>query len=286
MRPQIVSHDNLVFSDKQSATVRDLNKTIGRYNNGEVEFLDDNQLGTKWKALHQAGFKIHLAKDKNNNWYITDLIDNLSKVNPYTESMEDTKFVDEDEFLKKHNDGAIDIMFTTPSMKHFHRVGLINLDDNVYTLQPQYAEDLEDFEYEIDDEQDEIFASVMTDSIVAPKLLKLQKALQQEDKEDDDLNESIDVRCLANVKNLMASMSVARRLGDIKSFNEIKSDLLDELDTLEKGDAVGINELKAEIAQLEKEAKPTGLNERETESIQINSILEASGIQLRGQQYA
>lgn len=159
------SHDNLVFSDKQSSISRDLNNVVGRYNDGEIVFLDDNQQGTKWKALHNAGFQIHLAKDKNNNWYITDMIDNLSKVNPYTESEKDTEYVDVSEFLKNHSDGAIDIMFTTPELKNFHRVGLINLEDNVYTLTPDLVDKLSSFDYEIN-EDEEIYANVLTDSVL------------------------------------------------------------------------------------------------------------------------
>lgn len=78
----------------------------------------------------------------------------------------------------------------------------------------------------------------------------------------------------------MSSMHVSRRLGDMKSFNELKKELYDELNELEQGDVTGIDELKASIEKLSNTPKPAGLNET------IINLLSLDGIQLTGNQYA
>lgn len=317
-------HKFVVFLNKEASDKKDLTQTVGRFDETRraIAFLDDNQNGTKWKALMNGGFQIHLARDKDGNYYITDLIDNLSDVQQYTESdngvdikpididSEDRPLVykEEKEFLKNHNDGAMDLDFTTNDLRFEHRVGLYNEIDNVYTLREDVKDFLEDFSFSIDENDEGVIANIDNSSINPRKLLLLVKLLKKQEQEDDEeLKEAIEadrvqVDSLAAVKSLLRRLALAQKHGEIEESEDAEIELNQLLAKYRDANppAQGIEKVEAErdeILTRPKEVEQTQAPDEETESLDEKlkrdstkamdamSILEASGIQIRGQQY-
>ncbi|OQU28097.1 hypothetical protein [Vibrio parahaemolyticus] len=291
------SHGNLVFTDKQTATHRDLAKSIGRFDPAQqaIQFFDDKDVGTKYKVLFQNGFGMTLTRNEDGNWYV-----DLSPARDMMESLEantdervkdksvdhkerPTIMIDEKEFLQDHNDGAIDITFTTPDMTHVHTVGYLNPVTHRYTIRRDLINELDDFEYEMDESDVEApTAVVQSDSIKAGKLLKLLSLLKAEDNEDgegnkdstDELKESIErnavyAPALGGIKALLKAMTIARRLGDKEAVSETLNELNQQLSELEQGNVEGIDKVRDEIDAILDE--PKTVSEREFIEQQVDA---------------
>ncbi|EIC9815198.1 hypothetical protein LA020_002893 [Vibrio alginolyticus] len=273
------SHGNLVFKDEQSAKHRDLAKSVGRFEPKQrgIVFFDDNAIGTKYHALFRNGFAMKLTQNQDGNWFVDtsparDMMESLElkanadehvkgkSVDAHQERP--TIMIDEKEFLQDHNDGAIDITFTTPEMKHVYTVGYLNPVTHRYTIRPDLINELDDFEYEMDEDVEAPTAVVQADSIKAPKLLNLIGRLQAEDNDDEDISESDNIErdevyapALGGIKALLKAMSVAKRLGDKEAVYEMLEELNKQLDELEQGDAEGIDEVRGQIEEILEESR-------------------------------
>ncbi|EHY1122958.1 hypothetical protein K2V14_003957 [Vibrio vulnificus] len=274
------SHGNLVFKDEQSAKHRDLAKSVGRFEPKQrgIVFFDDNAIGTKYHALFRNGFAMKLTQNQDGNWFVDtsparDMMESLELKANADEHVNDssvdahqerpTIMIDEKEFLQDHNDGAIDITFTTPDMKHVHTVGYLNPVTHRYTIRRDLINELDDFEYEMDEDVEAPTAVIQADSIKAPQLQKLITHLKTEDDEDEDdqkeLEEGIErgavyAPSLGGIKALLKAMAVAKRLGDTEAVDETSGELNDLLNELEQGDVEGIDEVRDEMNEILGEA--------------------------------
>ncbi|CAH1602475.1 conserved hypothetical protein [Vibrio jasicida] len=262
-------HANVVFTNEKAAKHRDMAQTIGRFEPsiGAIAFNDDKDVGTKYAALFNNGFGLHVTQNNDGNWYA-----DVSPARDMMEAISDTKNVDhkderpfirleEDEFLNDHSDGAFYINFTTPTMNHDHHVGQLNLESRRYTIRPDLIKELDDFEYELDEDEEGPVANVMTDSIPADKLIKVLTILKAEDELDDDDTEldenytgiergTVYVPSLGGIKSLLRALAVSKRHGDMKAVDENVDELNELLDELEQGDAEGIEDVRAEMEQI------------------------------------
>ncbi len=282
-QPLKVRHANAVFPSKHSAAARDMTASIGRFHpeTQAILFFSDYKNGTKFKALRDNGFAIHLTKNNDGNWYV-DMDSVVNKIRDRELSEQDSVeidqvddnkdtqrpviMIDEDEFLQDHNDGAIDITFTTPKMKYVHTVGYLNPITHRYAIRPELMKELDDFEYEMDESNPEAPEAVIAqDSIKASKLLSLIGRLQAEDEEDDDHDDHDDevterydgfergttyAPSLGGIKALLRAMAVAKRAGEEEAVEETAGELSDLLDELEQGNAEGVDDVREEMNQI------------------------------------
>ncbi|MEZ8168150.1 hypothetical protein A152_0012600 [Vibrio tasmaniensis 1F-187] len=271
------THDQIVFANEHDAKQRDLSKAIGRFDapRKSIIFVDDNSIGTKYKALMDNGFQIHLAKDDRNNYYITDLLDNISKAGENlgvhesvdtgetadiestdnnTDERPELTFKEESEFLEQDIDSAMDLDFTTESLNYEHRVGLYNEDSNMYTLREDVKDLLDEFEFNIDENEDGVIARIAPESIKGRKLLKLVNLLKKQEQDDDaELKEAIEsgrvqFDSLATVKQLLRRLALAQKHGDIEESDEAEVELNELINTYKQANppAAGIEKVEVE----------------------------------------
>ncbi|MCU8257239.1 hypothetical protein M2G94_04555 [Vibrio vulnificus] len=269
------SHGNLVFKDEHSAKHRDLANSVGRFEPKQrgIVFFEDNAIGTKYHALFRNGFAMKLTQNQDGNWFVDtsparDMMESLDIKAQDDDHVKDrsvdahnerpTIMIDEKEFLQDHNDGAIDITFTTPNMKHVHTVGYLNPVTHRYTIRRDLINELDDFEYEMDEDIEAPTAVIQSDSIKAPQLQKLIAQLKTEDDEDhieeNIERETVHAPSLGGIKALLKAMSVAKRLGDTEAVSETSDELNDLLDELEQGEVEGIDEVRDEMDEILGEA--------------------------------
>ncbi|WP_210472616.1 hypothetical protein [Vibrio crassostreae] len=242
------THDKVVFASKEDAQKKDLTRCIGRFDEPRksIVFIDDNGVGTKYKALMQNGLQIHLAKDDRNNYYITDLIDNISKagqnlgvhesleVEPTDNNVEERPelvFKTAQEFMEQDIDSAMDIDFTTEALNYEHRVGLYNEDAQSYTLRDDVKDFLDDFEFKIDETEEGVLARISPESLQTRKLLKLVNLLkQQEQDSDEELKEALESNkvqfdSLPIVKSLLRRLALCHKHGDVEEADDAELEL-------------------------------------------------------------
>ncbi|MEZ9669020.1 hypothetical protein AB4262_04430 [Vibrio breoganii] len=195
----VTNHNNIIFQSIADLKRGDLSKAIGRADDdGNAVFLSDGAGGTKFQALHDNGMQIHLAKDSSGNWYITDLMDNLSDVDQYTESHdrdvesmkalnESISYIDESEFLShlsesNDSDSYIPLVFTTNALQHEFTIGHISGDK--FTLN----DGLPYFDFtvnEVETDDGEIVAYVDNASMNGRTLLELTNKFRELDADDE-----------------------------------------------------------------------------------------------------
>ncbi|HFQ4938121.1 TPA: hypothetical protein ACGUTZ_000547 [Vibrio vulnificus] len=309
------SHTGLVFASKKEADQKDLSNVVGRFDEKrrEIALLDGTRAGDKYRALINAGLQIHLQKDDRNNYYITNLLDNISSMaktdnksfsDYYSEAIEDKSqaselsTVDSDErpdilfkefdaFMAEDNESAMDLDFTLPSLKYEHRVGLYNEDQGTYTLREDVLDLLDEFSFHIDEQEGGVVARINPESLNGRTLLKLTNLLKKQEQDDDDeLQEALDSNKvnfadLQIVKSLLTRLNLARKHGDREALDEAETELNELITQYEQAvpPAYGIDKVKAQISGNVSETK-VGLKES------IHDILEREGIKLRGFQYA
>lgn len=327
-QPITTLHANVVFPSKKVAETRDMKASIGRFHpeTQAITFFDDHQHGTKFKALRDNGFEIHLTKNNDGNWYV-DIDSVIAKIRDreITESLTDNDedleydrqkvgnrpelvYKEENDFLEQDNDAAMDLSFTTDDLGFEHRVGLYNEIENTYTLREDVKDLLEDFSFSIDENDEGVVANIDNSSINPRKLLLLIKLLKKQEQEDDEeLREAIEtdrvqVDSLAAVKSLLRRLALAQKHGEIEESEDAEIELNQLLAKYRDANppAQGIEKVEAErdeILTKSKEVEQAQTPDEETESLDEKlkrdsakamdamSILEASGIQIRGQQY-
>ncbi len=269
------SHKGVVFANEQTARQKDMTQVIGRFDepNESIVFINDNALGTKYKALMNSGMALHLAKDDRNNYYVTDLLDNIAKtgmheateIDDYKQQKNDVEqehereerpliYKTEQEFIEQDIDSAMDLDFTTEDLKFEHRVGLYNEDANSYTLREDVEDLLDEFEFDVDEQDDGVVARIANESVNARKLIQLIRLLKQQEQEDEEeLKEAIEsdrvqVNALSKVKSLLKQLRLAQRHGDIEESEEAELELNELLDSYRDANppAKGIDKVEKE----------------------------------------
>ncbi|WP_052690438.1 hypothetical protein [Vibrio vulnificus] len=284
----IQGHNNVVFANKQDADEKDMSRAIGRFDDKKraIALLAGTRTGDKYKALFNSGFELFLKRDDRNNFYIAQVQDAIKHLKPSSysdfsmqESMEDNKkeqdsavtlsksdderpdlleYVEVDEFMREYNDSAMDLDFTTDALKYEHRVGLYNEDSNVFTLREDVLDLLDEFSFQIDENEEGVLARIDPSSLNSRALLKLVNLLkQQEQEDDDDLQEAIDsckvyVPALTQVQRLLKRLSLAQRHGDIEESEEAEQELEEIIQQYSQANppALGIDELRDEIDEI------------------------------------
>ncbi|ELP6122756.1 phage tail tape measure protein [Vibrio vulnificus] len=272
------SHKGVVFANEQTAKQKDMTQAIGRFDEPRrsIVFINDNGLGTKYKALMSNGMALHLTKDDRNNYYVTDLLDNISKTglneNKETDEYDSADidkvdantdeddqrpviYKEEQDFLEQDIDSAMDLDFTTEDLGFEHRVGMYNEHTNTYTLREDVKDLLDEFEFDIDETEDGVVAHVLNESINARKLIQLIRLLKQQEQEDEnELKEAIESDCvqvnaLAKVKSLLNHIRLAQKHGDVKESDGAELELRELLDSYRDANppANGIEKVEAEL---------------------------------------
>ncbi|MEZ8863380.1 hypothetical protein AB6E85_25755, partial [Vibrio sp. 10N.247.311.51] len=127
----VVGHSKLIFRSLADLTRKDLTNVIGRFDGNETaSFLSDGALGQKYQALYDNGVAIHLAKGRDGNYYLTDLVDDISHIEMYEHVNFNENALDEsigylpkDDFLihlseSNDSDSYIPLVFTTNALQH------------------------------------------------------------------------------------------------------------------------------------------------------------------------
>lgn len=162
------------------------------------------------------------------------------------------EYVEEQEFMNKHIDSAMDLDFTTDNLKYEHRVGLYNELDNVYTLRDDTKEILDEFTFKVDENEDGVVARINPESLNGRKLLMLINLLKKQEQDDDDeLKEALEsdranVAAFPIVKSLLSRMRLAQKHGDIEESEEAEVELNELISKYENANppALGIDEIK------------------------------------------
>ncbi|OEE60124.1 hypothetical protein [Vibrio splendidus] len=297
------AHAGVVFANKQDADKRDMSKAIGRFDapRRSIVFVKDNGLGTKYKALADNGFQIHLAKDDRKNYFITDLLDNIAKTGMHesvsgeysdienkdnfkddegnSSGRPDIVFKEESDFMEHDIDSAMDLDFTTENLNYEHRVGLYNEDASSYTLREDVKDLLDEFEFNIDENEDGVIARVAPESLNGRKLLKLVNLLKKQEQDDDnELQEALDSNkvqfdSLEGVKHLLRRMALARKHGDIEESDEAEVELNELINQYNNSNppAVGIEKVEAQrdgilSPQVDESQKPNDRSQKRSKS--------------------
>ncbi|MFS1420513.1 hypothetical protein BCU26_016705 [Vibrio splendidus] len=280
------AHNGVVFLNKEASDKKDLQNTIGRFDETRkaIAFLKGTPNGDKWKALMDGGFQIHLAKDDRNNYYVTDLLDTISKTGIHEtegETADVTKtddltdgdrpelvFKEEKDFLEQDVDSAMDIDFTTENLNYEHRVGLYNEDANTYTLREDVKDLLDEFEFNIDENEDGVVARIAPESVKARSLLKLVNLLKNQEQDDaDDLQEALDSNKVQfdemdSVKQLLRRLSLCQKHGDIEESDEAEVELNELIKQYKESNppAAGIDKVEAQRDSILSKQESTDAN--------------------------
>ncbi|PMG06830.1 hypothetical protein BCV02_00640 [Vibrio breoganii] len=195
-RPSLVAgHSKLIFKSLDDLKRKDLTNVIGRFDGNETaSFLSDWSLGQKYQALYDNSVSIFLAKGTDGNYYLTDLVDNISDVEMY-ESVnlnekalnESISYLDESEFLShlsesNDSDSYIPLVFTTNALQHEFTIGHISGDK--FTLN----DGLPYFDFtvnEVETDDGEIVAYVDNASMNGRTLLELTNKFKALDADDE-----------------------------------------------------------------------------------------------------
>ncbi|MEZ8966370.1 hypothetical protein AB6E53_06720 [Vibrio breoganii] len=277
------AHDGVVFANKQDADKKDMSKAIGRFDapRRSIVFVKDNGLGTKYKALADNGFQIHLAKDDRNNYFITDLLDNISKSGMHesvstgedsdienkdnfkddegnSSDRPDLVFKEESDFMEQDIDDAMDLDITTESLNYEHRVGLYSESGNSYTLREDTKDLLDEFEFNIDENEEGVVARIAPESMNARKLLKLVNLLKKQEQDDEDeLQEALDSNKvsfdnLPIVKSLLRRLSLAQKHGEQEESDDAEIELNELIKQYSESNppATGIDKVEQERSDI------------------------------------
>ncbi|MEZ8611710.1 MULTISPECIES: hypothetical protein [Vibrio] len=197
-RPSLaVGHSKLIFKTLGDLERKDLTNVIGRFDGKETaSFLSDGQGGggTKFQALFNNSVAIHLAKGRDGNYYLTNLVDDISHVEMYECVNLNGKVLDEsigylqeDDFLvhlaeSNDSDSYIPLVFTTNALQHEFTIGHISGDK--FTLN----DGLPYFDFivnEIESDDGEIVAYVDNASLNGRTLLELTNKFRELDSDDE-----------------------------------------------------------------------------------------------------
>ena len=193
----VVGHSKLIFRSLADLKRKDLTNVIGRFDGIETaSFLSDGSLGLKYQSLHNNGVAIHLAKGTDGNYYLTNLVDDISHVEMYESVNLNDKALDESisylperDFLihlseSNDSDSYIPLVFTTKALDHEFTIGHISGDK--FTLDNS----LPYFDFtvnELTNDGGEIVAYVDNSSLNGRTLLELTNKFKALDADDEPI---------------------------------------------------------------------------------------------------
>ncbi|PTP45912.1 hypothetical protein [Vibrio splendidus] len=261
------SHTGVVFMNRQSATERDMTKTIGRFNeqNSEMAFLEDGLgLGVKYCALYRSGFGLNL-ESVNGALYVADINDVMKSLSEHAndyesmsalnESIDTVVYVSFDEFcnsLNETTDAVLDLDFTHKDLDHTYVVGHVSTDGN-FTLRPEIANLISSDFTIVQNDSDEPSFDIDLTTLSAGEVVNIIKFLRKVDKAE--INESVQVDALAEVTKLLSNLRVGKRHGDDDAVQKTLDELNTILDSYKDANppAKGIESVKSEIKKITKD---------------------------------
>ncbi|MEZ9421145.1 hypothetical protein AB4229_14845 [Vibrio breoganii] len=260
-------HTDVVFMNRQSATERDMTKTIGRFNEqkSEIAFLDDKGLGTRYKALFRSGFGLHI-ESVNGALYVSDINDVIKSLNEHAndyesmsalnESIDTVVYVSFDEFCNSLNesqtDTLLDLDFTHKDLGEYsYTVGHVTT-DGMFTLRPEIANIVNSDFTIVQSDSDEPSFDIDLTTLSAGEVVNIIKFLRKVDKAE--INESVQVDALAEVTKLLSNLRVSKRHGDDDAVQAILDELNTILDSYNDVNppAKGVESVKNEIKSITK----------------------------------
>ncbi|PME61932.1 hypothetical protein BCV33_21300 [Vibrio lentus] len=261
-------HTDVVFMNRQSATERDMTKTIGRFNEqkSEIAFLDDKGLGTRYKALFRSGFGLHI-ESVNGALYVSDINDVIKSLNEHAndyesmsalnESIDTVVYVSFDEFCNSLNesqtDTLLDLDFTHKDLGEYsYTVGHVTT-DGMFTLRPEIANIVNSDFTIVQSDSDEPSFDIDLTTLSAGEVVNIIKFLRKVDKAE--INESVQVDALAEVTKLLSNLRVSKRHGDDDAVQAILDELNTILDSYNDVNppAKGVESVKNEIKSITKD---------------------------------
>ncbi|MCC4818030.1 hypothetical protein BCU85_17370 [Vibrio lentus] len=261
-------HTDVVFMNRQSATERDMTKTIGRFNEqkSEIAFLDDKGLGTRYKALFRSGFGLHI-ESVNGALYVSDINDVIKSLNEHAndyesmsalnESIDTVVYVSFDEFCNSLNesqtDTLLDLDFTHKDLGEYsYTVGHVTT-DGMFTLRPEIANIVNSDFTIVQSDSDEPSFDIDLTTLSAGEVVNIIKFLRKVDKAE--INESVQVDALAEVTKLLSNLRVSKRHGDDDAVQAILDELNTILDSYNDVNppAKGVEYVKNEIKSITKD---------------------------------
>lgn len=263
-------HTGVVFMNRQSATERDMTKTIGRFNeqNSEMAFLEDGLgLGVKYCALYRSGFGLNL-ESVNGALYVSDINDvmgeNLKEhkndyesMSALNESVDTVVYVSFDEFCNSLNesqtDTLLDLDFTHKDLGEYsYTVGHVSTNGS-FTLRPEIANLISSDFTIVQNDSDEPSFDIDLTTLSAGEVVNIIKFLRKVDKAE--INESVQVDALAEVTKLLSNLRVSKRHGDDDAVQTTLDELNTILDLYKNANppAKGIESVKSEIKKIIKD---------------------------------
>ncbi|MEZ8731004.1 hypothetical protein AB6D70_10560 [Vibrio splendidus] len=261
------SHTDVVYENRQSATERDMTKTIGRFNEStsEMAFLEDKGIGTKYKALFESGFGLTLGS-VSGALYVADVNDvikmneqklDYESMSALNESIEEVEYFPFDAFLTTLNesqtDTLLDLDFTHKDLGEYsYTVGHVTLDGK-FTLRPEIAKLINSDFTIVQHDSDEPSFDIDLTTLSAKEVVNIIKFLRNVDK--TEINESVQVDALAEVQKLLSNLRISKRHGDDDAVQTTLGELNTILDSYTDANpsAKGVESVKAEIKKITKD---------------------------------
>lgn len=258
------SHTDVVFENKEAAQQRNMIRTIGRFNESEssIAFLEDNGIGTKYKALFESGFGLHIEKI-NNALYVADINDvikmneqrlDFESMSALNECVETVEYLNESEFCtyieESETDSFTGLWFGHKSIVdadndiQMYEVGQVT-PDGKFTLRPDIA-NLIDSDFEIAFDSDGEW-EILNKTLTAKEVVNIIKFLRK-----SEINESVNVDALAEVHKLLSLLETELRHGELEAVEEAKAKLNDILDSYENAQppASGIEAVREKMESI------------------------------------
>ncbi|MFA0543066.1 hypothetical protein [Vibrio sp. 10N.222.52.B7] len=260
------SHTDVVFMNRQSATERDMTKAIARFSkaNSEIAFLEDKGIGTKYRALFNSGFGLHL-ESVNGALYVADINDVMKSLNEHAndyelsalnESIDTVVYVSFDEFCNSLNERATDVVldldFTHKDLGHTYVVGHVSTGGD-FTLRPEIANLISSDFTIVQNDGDEPSFDIDLATLSVGEVVNIIKFLRQADLNES--SESVQVDALAEVQKLLSSLRVSKCHGDGDAVQTTLDELNTILDSYNDANppAKGVESVKNEIKKITKD---------------------------------
>lgn len=262
-------HTDVVFMNRQSATERDMTKTIGRFNEqkSEIAFLEDKGLGVKYRALFNSGFGLNL-EPVNGALYVSGINDvirmnesinehandyeSMSALNENVDTVVYMPFNDFCNALNESADAVLDLDFTHKDLEHTHVVGNVAIDGN-FTLRPEIANLISSDFTIVQNDSDEPSFDIDLATLSAAEVVNIIKFLRKTDKAE--INESVQVDALAEVTKLLSNLRVSKAHGDDDALQTTLDELNAVLEPYKNANppAKGIEAVRNEVKSITKD---------------------------------
>lgn len=262
------SHANVIFESKEAALQRNMLKTIGRFDedSGSIAFIDDKGIGTKYKALFESGFGLHIEKI-NNTLYVASVDDVLAmneqkldfeSMSALNEGVETVEYLSESEFTahvtESETDSFSGLWFGHKSIidkdgdETAFNVGQVTADGK-FTLRPDIANLISsDFEIQVDGDGE---WEIVNKTLTAKEVVNIIKFLRKSQINEIE-SESVQVDALSQVQGLLSKLGLEQRYGNLGEVEAVKVELNDILDSYKDAvpPAKGVEAVRKEMESI------------------------------------